>query len=80
MYNLENMILVDVIPYEQTFTLLDDGGLIATHTTLDLLIIIIIAIPLTYFIITVIKKLRGRSQNGFMELRVKLFLVLMLFY
>ena len=63
MYNLENLILDDVIPYEQTFSLLDYAELIATHTIIDLLIIIIIAIPLTYFILTIIKKIKKKKPT-----------------
>jgi hypothetical protein len=65
MYNLENLILDDVIPYEQTFTILDYGELIAIHTLIDLIIIIIISIPLTYFILTVIKKIKKKKPTWF---------------
>lgn len=65
MYNLENLILDDVIPYEQTFDLLDYAEFISIHTIIDLLIIIIIAIPLTYFILTIIKKFKKRKPTWF---------------
>ena len=65
MYNLENLILDDVIPYEQTFTLLDLAELYSTHISIDILIIIIIAIPLTYFILTIIKKIKKKKPTWF---------------
>ena len=65
MNNLENLILDDVFPYEQTFTILDDADLYFTHITLDLLIIIIISIPLTYFIFTVIRKIKKKKPTWF---------------
>ena len=71
LYNLENLILDDVIPYEQTFTLLDYAELIATHITIDLIIIIIITIPLTYFILTVIKKIKKKKPAWFYGIKGK---------
>ena len=62
---LERLILDDVIPYEQTFTLFDTADKIAYHVAIDLIIIIIIAIPLTYLIITVIRKVKKKKPTWF---------------
>ena len=62
---LESLILDNVISYEQTFTLLDNAQFIANHFAIDLIIIIIIAIPLTYLIITIVRKFKKKKPMWF---------------
>lgn len=62
---LESLILDNVISYEQTFSLLDNAQFIANHFAIDLIIIIIIAIPLTYLIITIVRKFKKKKPMWF---------------
>ena len=62
---LENLIVNDVNAYEQTFSILDDMEFMAFHFAIDIIIIIIIAIPLTYLIITVVRKIKKKKPTWF---------------
>ena len=62
---LESLILDDVIPFEQTFSLFDTSDRISYHFSVDIIIIVIIAIPLTYFIITLVRKCKRKKPTWF---------------
>ena len=62
---LETLIVDDVKAYEQTFTSIDGLDFFLSHFAMDTILLIIIAIPLTYLIITVIRKIKKKKPMWF---------------
>ena len=62
---LETLILDDEITYEQTFTSLDSLEFTLIHTAIDLIILLLIAIPITYLVITIIRKIQKKKPTWF---------------
>ena len=62
---LETLILDDEIIYEQTFTSLDSLEFNLIHTAIDLIILLLITIPITYLIITIIRKIQKKKPSWF---------------
>ena len=72
---LETLILDDTIAYDQTFTSLDDYEFFFTHFTIDIIILIIIAIPLAYLIVTIIRKIKKKKPTWFNRIKGKIIFV-----
>ena len=63
---LENLIVNDVNSYEETLmSSLDGLDFFTMHFTVDVIILIIIAIPLTYLIITIVRKIKKKKPTWF---------------
>ena len=63
---LENLITNDVNSYEETLmSPLDSMDFFTLHFTIDVIILIIIAIPLTYLIITIVRKIKKKKPTWF---------------
>ena len=68
---LENLIVDDVIQYENTFPVFDTMDKIYYHLAIDLVIIIIILIPATYFCITLFRKCKKKKPMWFYGIKGK---------
>ena len=69
---LETLIVDDTKAYEQTFTSLDDLEFFLSHLAIDIIVLIIIAIPLTYLIITIIRKVKKKKPTWFDGMKGKI--------
>ena len=69
---LENLIVDDVIQYENTFPVFDTMDKIYYHLAIDLVIIIIILIPATYFCITLFRKCKKKKPMWFYGIKGKI--------
>ena len=68
--NIENFLVNDV--YEEV----NDSVYFYTHFTMDMIAIIVISIPLTYFIITLIRKIKRKPYSWFKGVKGKIIFII----
>jgi hypothetical protein len=69
---LENLIVDDVIQYENTFTAFDSMDKVYSHLAIDLVIIILILIPCAYLVVTLIRKFKKKKPMWFDGIKGKI--------